>query len=138
MVMNTVRQPPPGLTDDEKRIWEEEERAMRDFLASLPPPTPIEELARMQGVRIPQRLKDLIPKWSEGEWDDDEDFDVIRAQMRVGEIEITRRKLSEPPPTGLNPDDDYETFEREQWEQEVAAWDREHSEAPDEDIKAKA
>lgn len=38
-----------------------------------------------------------------------------------------RRKLAERPPTGLNPDDDYETLEREQWEQEVAVWDREHS-----------
>lgn len=102
---------------------------MREFLASLPPPTPIEELARIQGVRIPQRFEDLIPKWPEGEWDDDEDFDVIRKQMRVGEIEIMRRKLAERPPTGLDPDDDYETCEREQWEQEVAAWDRGHSEA---------
>jgi hypothetical protein len=126
--MNTVRQPPADLNDDERQIWEEEERAMRDLLASLPPPTPIEELARQQGVHLPQHWEDLIPDWPEGEWDDDEDFDVIREQMRRNEIEIMRRKLMERPPTGLNPDDDYETFEREQWEQEVAAWDREHVE----------
>ncbi len=48
--------------------------------------------------------------------------------MRASEIEIMRGKLAERPPTGLNPDDDYAMFEREQWEQEITAWDREHGE----------
>lgn len=87
-----------------------------------------EELARAQGVKPVEKLEDLIPGWPGGEWDDEEDFDVIRAQMRVVEIEIMRRKLAERLPTGLNPNDDYETFERKQWAREVAAWDREHDE----------
>jgi hypothetical protein len=84
---NAVSQLPTDLNDDEKRLWEEEERAMHELLASLPPPPSFEELARAQGVRIPQRWEDLIPDWPEGEWDD-EDFDVIREQMRAGEIEV--------------------------------------------------
>ncbi len=95
-----------------------------------------EELARAQGVQPVRRLEDIMGGWPEGEWDDEEDFDVIRAQMRVDEIEILRKKLADRPPPGLNPDDDYETFEREQWEQEVAAWDREQSGVSREDKEA--
>jgi hypothetical protein len=134
--IKAVRQLRPDLNDDERRIWEEEERAMRDLLASLPPPPPLEELARQQGVRIPQRWEDLTPDWSESEWDGEEDFDTIREQMRASEIEVMRRKLAETPPTGLNPADDYETFEREHWANQIAAWEREHANASDKDTKA--
>jgi hypothetical protein len=84
--MNTVRQPPTDLNDDEKRIWEEEERAMRDLLASLPPPPSLEELARQQGVRIPQRWEDLIPDWPKGEWDDEDDVDKVRRQWKEEQL----------------------------------------------------
>jgi hypothetical protein len=134
--IKAVRQLRPDLNDDERRIWEEEERAMRDLLASLPPPPPLEELARQQGVRIPQRWEDLTPDWSESEWDGEEDFDTIREHMRASEIEVMRRKLAETPPTGLNPADDYETFEREHWANQIAAWEREHANASDKDTKA--
>jgi hypothetical protein len=134
--IKAVRQLRPDLNGDERRIWEEEERAMRDLLASLPPPPPLEELARQQGVRIPQRWEDLTPDWSESEWDGEEDFDTIREQMRASEIEVMRRKLAETPPTGLNPADDYETFEREHWANQIAAWEREHANASDKDTKA--
>ena len=91
-----------------------------------------EELARLQGVKPVEKMEDLMPDWPEGEWDGEEDFDALRAQMRLDEIEIMRRNLAETPPTGKDPAEDYETFEREQWEQEVAVWDREHGDAPDE------
>ncbi len=87
----------------------------------------LEELARMQGVKPVEKMEDLIPDWPEGEWDSEEDFDIIREQMRVGQIEVMRRKLAETPPTGLSPDDDYETFEREHWISQIAAWERERS-----------
>jgi len=104
----------------------EHDREHGDQYEGLRSSISLEELARLQGVKPVEKIEDLIPEWPEGEWDGEEDFDVIRAQMCVDEIEIMRRKLAERPPTGLNPADDYETFEREQWEQEVAAWDREH------------
>jgi len=56
---DAARQSPAGLNDDQRRMWEEEARAMRELLASLPPPPSLEELARAQGVRIPQRWEDL-------------------------------------------------------------------------------
>jgi hypothetical protein len=99
--MNTVRQPPADLNDDERRIWEEEARAMREFLASLPPPTPIEELARQQGVRIPQRWEDLIPDWPEGEWDDEEDFDEVRRRWKEEQIVLEQERYAR-----LFPEDD--------------------------------
>jgi len=85
--MNTVRQPPADLNDDEKRIWEEESRAMRALLASLPPPTPIEELARAQGVRIPQRWDDL-PRWPEDDMEAWDGFDEFLEELRHGTGEI--------------------------------------------------
>jgi hypothetical protein len=54
---------------------------------------------------------------------------AIRVQVRLHEIEIMRRNFAETPPTGKDPKEDCETFEREQWEQEVAAWNREHRKA---------
>ncbi len=95
----------------------------------------LEELARLQGVKPVEKMEDLIPDWPEGEWDDEEDFDAIREQMRVDEIEVMRRKLAETPPTGLSPDDDYETFEREHWIRQIAAWERKQSEASHKDTE---
>ncbi|HEY8293325.1 MAG TPA: hypothetical protein VIG44_12590 [Thermomicrobiales bacterium] len=94
--MNTVRQPPTSLDDDAKRIWEEEARAMRELLASLPPPTPIEELARQQGVRIPQRWDDL-PRWPEDDMEAWEGFDEILAEYRRGQLELEQQKRREDP-----------------------------------------
>ncbi|MCA1668428.1 MAG: hypothetical protein LC793_13760 [Thermomicrobia bacterium] len=79
--INTVCQPPADLNDDEKRRREAEARAMRVFLASLPPPTPIEELARIQGVRIPQRWDDL-PRWPEDDMEAWEGFDEFLEELR--------------------------------------------------------
>lgn len=124
--MNTVRQAPTDLNDDEKRIWEEEARAMRALLASLPPP-PLEGLARQQDVRIPQHWENLVPDWPEDEWDDEEDFDRLHMEFRAGEIEALRRKLAESPSPGMKPDD-LEAYQRELWAMEVADWDREHAE----------
>ncbi|MHB8646903.1 MAG: hypothetical protein ACYDAR_14025 [Thermomicrobiales bacterium] len=98
--MNTVRQPPPGLDENEKRIWEEEERAMRELLASLPLPPSLEELARAQGVRIPRRWEDLIPDWPEGEWDDEEDFDDVRHRWKEEQLMLEQERYAR-----LFPDD---------------------------------
>lgn len=92
--LNTVRQPPTDLNEDEKRIWEEEERAMRDLLASLPPPPPLEELARQQGVRIPQRWEDL-PRWPEDDMEAWEGFDEILAEYRQGQRALQQQKRRE-------------------------------------------
>lgn len=51
-----------GSLREERWTKEEAERRMRELLAGLPPPPPIEELARQQGVRLPQRWEDL-PRW---------------------------------------------------------------------------
>jgi hypothetical protein len=131
-----IHKPEDETPDDEPWTREAAEQRMHEPLASLPPPTPIEGLARQQDVPLPQRWEDLVPEWPEGEWDDEEDFDVIRERWRAQEIEIMKRKLAERPPTGLNPEDDYETFEREQWTQEIAAWEREHGESPDSSTNA--
>lgn len=74
-----------------------------------------------------------MQEWPDGEWDDDEDIDTVRERMRADEIAIMRRKLAETPPTGLDPADDYETHKREQWIAHIAAWDREHPAACDDD-----
>ena len=94
--MNTVRQPPTDLNDDEKRIWEEEARALRALLASLPPPPPFEELARAQGVRIPQRWDDL-PRWPEGDMAAWDGFDEFLAEYRRGQLELEQQKRREDP-----------------------------------------
>ncbi len=94
--MNTVRQPPTDSNDEAKRIWEEEERAMRALLASLPPPTPIEELARAQGVRIPQRWDDL-PRWPEDDMEAWDGFDEFLAEYRRGQLELEQQKRREDP-----------------------------------------
>ncbi len=99
--MNTVRQPPADLNDDAKRIWEEESRAMRALLASLPPPPPLEELARAQGVRVPQRWEDLCPDWPEGEWDDEEDFDEVRRRWKEEQLALEQERYAR-----LFPDND--------------------------------
>jgi hypothetical protein len=132
---NTVKQ--PATEPESDRFWtrEQAEARMRELVASLPS-QPLKELARQQGVRIPQRWQDLIPDRPEGEWDSEEDFDAIREQMRAGEIEIMRKKLAETPLTGLNPADDYETFEREHWANHIAAWKREHANTSDKDTAA--
>jgi hypothetical protein len=133
---NTAKQSATEPESDGFWTREQAEAHMLEFLSSLPPPPSLEELARAQGVKPVEKMEDLIPNWPEGEWDDEEDFDAIREQMRAGEIEIMRRKLAETPPTGRDPAEDYDTFERELWEQEVAAWDREHGETPHEDREA--
>ena len=96
--MNTVRHPPADLNDDERRIWEEEERAMRDLLASLPPPPSLEELARQQGVRIPQRWDDL-PRWPEDDMEAWNGFDEILAEYRRDQLELEQQKRREDPDT---------------------------------------
>jgi hypothetical protein len=99
--INAVHQPPPGLNDDEKRIWEEEEREMRALLASLPPPPPLAELARAQGVRIPQSWEDLIPDWSDGAWEDDEDFDEMQHRWKEEQLALEQERYAR-----LFPNDD--------------------------------
>ncbi|GEM_PF-6473144 len=99
--INAVRQPPPDLNDDEKRIWEEEVRAMRALLASLPPPPSLEELARAQGVRIPQRWEDLSPDWLEDEREDGEDFDEVRRRWKEEQLALEQERYAR-----LFPDDD--------------------------------
>jgi hypothetical protein len=92
--MNTVRQPPSDLNDDEKRIWEEEERAMRELLASLPPPPSLEDLARAQGVRLPQQWDDL-PQWPEDDMEAWDGFDEILAEYRRSQLELEQQKRRE-------------------------------------------
>jgi len=99
--MNAVSQIPTDRDDDEKRIWAEEERAMRELLASLPPPPPLEDLARAQGVRIPQRWEDLLPDWSEDECDEEEDFDPVRRRWREEQIALEQERYAR-----LFPEDD--------------------------------
>jgi hypothetical protein len=94
--MNTVRQPPADLNDDEKRIWEEEERAMRELLASLPPPPSLENLARAQGVHIPQQWDDL-PQWPEDDMEAWDGFDEIVAEYRRSQLELEQQKRREDP-----------------------------------------
>lgn len=98
---NAVRQIPPDLTGDEKRIWEEEERAMRDLLASLPPPPSPEEIARQQGVRIPQRWEDLSPDWPEGEWGGEDDVDEVRHRWKEEQLALEQERYAR-----LFPEDD--------------------------------
>ncbi len=92
--MNTVREPPSHLNDDEKRIWEEEAHAMRALLARLPLPPPIEDLARVQGVRIPQRWEDLYPDWPGGERDDEEDFEEVRRRWKEEQLALEQERYA--------------------------------------------
>ncbi len=81
---------------DKRWTKEEAERRMRDLLTSLPPPTPIEELARQQGVRLPQRWEEL-PRWPEddlGAWDG---FDEVIEELRRNQCELQQRKRREEP-----------------------------------------
>lgn len=94
--INTERQLPADLNDDEKRIWEEEARAMRALLASLPPPPSLEELARAQGVRIPQRWDDL-PRWPEDDMEAWDGFDELLTEYRRGQLELEQQKRREDP-----------------------------------------
>jgi hypothetical protein len=93
---NTVHQPPSDLNGDAKRIWDEEVRAMRDLLASLPPPPSLEEMARAQGVRIPQHWDDL-PQWPEDDMEAWDGFDEILAEHRRSQRELAQQKLHEEP-----------------------------------------
>lgn len=91
-MVKAIRKPKDETPDDVPWTHEVAERRMRELLASLPPPVPIAELARQQGVRLPQRLEDIIPTWPEGEWDDDEDFDVIREQWRDEQLALEKER----------------------------------------------
>ncbi len=85
-----------GSLCEERWTKEEGERRMRDLLASLSPPTPIEELARQQGVRLPQRWDDL-PRWPEDDrkaWDG---FDDFLDEFRRGQRELEQQKRREDP-----------------------------------------
>lgn len=93
---DAARQSPAGLNDDQQQIWKEEERAMRELLASLPPPPSLEELARAQGVRIPQRWEDL-PRWPEDDMEAWDGFDEFLAEYRRGQRELEQQKRRDDP-----------------------------------------
>lgn len=92
--INAIHQPPSGLNDDEKQIWEEEERAMRALLASLPPPPSLEELARAQGVRLPQRWEDLSPDWTKDERNDEGDTDEMRHRWKDEQLILEQKRYA--------------------------------------------
>jgi hypothetical protein len=70
----------------ERWTKEEGERRMSELLASLPPPPSIEELARAQGIRIPQRWDDLR-RWPEDDLDAWDGFDEFLEELRYGQRE---------------------------------------------------
>lgn len=74
---------------EERWTRKEAERRMREVLDSLPPPPPIEELARRQGVRPPQSLDDL-PRWPEDDLEAWEGFDEFLEELRHGKGDLGR------------------------------------------------
>lgn len=97
----------PQMEDDtpSNGRWtkEEAERFMTARLAHLPPPPSIEELARVQGVRLPQRVEDLILEWPESEWDDDEDSDIWESQQRERQLQLQQERYTQLFPNDAKP-----------------------------------
>jgi hypothetical protein len=81
MVIGT---PNEKLPDDASLTDADAERRMQELLASLPPPIPLEELARRQGVQLPQRCEDL-PRWPEDDMDAWDGFDEWLEELRHGQ-----------------------------------------------------
>lgn len=81
---NAVNQPTTEPESDGYWTREQAEEHMREVLASLPPPPSLEELARAQGVRIPQQLEDLAGGFSEEDFDG---FDEFIEQLRYGTLD---------------------------------------------------
>ncbi|HEY7908929.1 MAG TPA: hypothetical protein VIC60_08635 [Thermomicrobiales bacterium] len=91
---NAVHPPVTGPESEEQRAREAAKQRMRDLLASLSPPPPIEELARTQGVRIPQNLEALQGGFSE---EDFEGFDEFLDALRHGNLDLKRWIRNESP-----------------------------------------
>jgi len=81
---------------EERWTKEGAERRMRELLDSLPPPTPIEELARQQGVHLPQRWDDL-PRWPEDDLEAWDGFDELLDEFRRGQLKLEQQKRREDP-----------------------------------------
>ena len=80
---NPMNQPTTESEDDKHWTREQAEEYMREFLASLPPPPSLEELARAQGVK-PIRSIDDLPKWPEDDLDAWDGFDEFLEELRHG------------------------------------------------------
>jgi hypothetical protein len=85
-----------GSLREERWTKEEAERRMRELLASLPPPPPIEELARQQGIHLPQHWEDL-PRWPEDDMEAWDGFDEFLDEFRRDQLELEQRKRREDP-----------------------------------------
>ena len=91
-----IDEPADQSSRDVRWTREEAERRMRELLASLPPPPSIEELARAQGVRIPQQWETL-PRWPEDDLEAWDGFDEFLEEFRRNQRELQMQKRREEP-----------------------------------------
>ncbi len=96
MVDAQTRPMPDNESPVDPAVWEEEERRMRELIASLPPPPDLEALARAQGV-LPITSLDDLPRWPENDMDAWDGFDEFLEELRHGEGDL-RRWVRDPKP----------------------------------------
>lgn len=78
-----VDQPASESESHEHWTRERAEEHMREFLASLPPPPSLEDLARAQGIKPIENIDDL-PRWPEDDLDAWDGFDEFLEELRHG------------------------------------------------------
>ena len=75
----------PATESESHEHWTQEraEEHMREFLASLPPPLSLDDLARAQGIK-PIKCIDDLPRWPEDDLDAWDGFDEFLEELRHG------------------------------------------------------